>query len=152
MSFSVFISYSIEDEPLLKELETHLAILRRQGVITTWNEQDISAGAERQREIDFHLNTNQIILLLVSANFLASKYCYGVAMQRAVERHNAGEARVIPIILRPAHWEVTPFGKLHALPTGATPITSWPNRDEAFLDVARGIQKVVDRLIKSAPT
>ncbi len=89
-----------------------------------------------------------IILLLVSQDFLASDYCYEKEMKRALERHEAGEARVIPIILRPTHLEVTPFSKLQALPTEAKPITLWPDRDEAFVDVVRGIQKVIDRLTK----
>lgn len=149
MSLSVFISYSNEDEPLLKELETHLATLRSQGIITTWNDRDISAGAERQRELDMHLNTDQIILLLISANFLASKYCYSIAMQRAVERHNAGEACVIPIILRPADWKNTPFGKLQALPRNGKPITSKGGRygrDQALLEVTLGIREAIEVL------
>lgn len=148
----VFFSYSHKDEALRHELEKYLSNLKRQRAIVGWYDGEIGAGNEWDREIDTHLNSAHVILLLVSQDFIASDYCYEKEMKRALKRHEAGEARVIPIILRPAHWEVTPFGKLHALPTGATPITSWPNRDEAFLDVARGIQKVVDRLIKSTPT
>ena len=142
----LFISYAHKDEALQERLSKHLAILKRQGVINEWHDRQITAGAEWEREIDEHLNSAQIILLLVSADFLASDYCYGIEMRRALERHARGEAIVIPVILQPSDWEGAPFGKLHALPKNAKPITSWPNRDEAFADVARGIRKVVEQL------
>src|SRR5437868_10672357 len=104
-SIQVFLAYAHEDEHLLKELENHLALLLRQGVITTWHDRNISAGTERAQEIDLHLKTAQIILLLISANFLASDYCYSFEMTQALKRHEAKEARVIPILLRPVDWE-----------------------------------------------
>lgn len=149
---SIFISYAHRDELLLKELEEHLALLQNQGVITTWHDRDISAGAEWEREIDTHLNTAHIILLLISASFLASKYCYTTEMKRAMERHKAGEACVIPVLLRPVDWKGAPFGRLQPLPTKAQPITSWSDRDEAFLDVAKGIRDAIEKLmIRSQP-
>ncbi len=152
MMLSIFISYAHRDEPLLKELEEHLALLQNQRVITTWHDRDISAGTEWEREIDTHLNTAHIILLLISASFLASKYCYSTEMKRAMERHKAGEACVIPVILRPVDWKGAPFGRLQALPTKAQPITSWSDRDEAFLDVAKGIRDAIEKLmIRSQP-
>src|SRR2546421_4992594 len=108
MSLSLYISYASEDKLLLSALENHLALLRNQRIITTWHNRDINAGTEWEREIDTHLNMAQIILLLISADFLASTYCYSIEMKRAMERHNAGEARVIPIILRPVDWEYAP--------------------------------------------
>jgi tetratricopeptide (TPR) repeat protein len=147
MMLSIFISYAHKDEPLLNELEEHLALLQNQGVITTWHDRDISAGTEWEREIDTHLNTAQIILLLISASFLASKYCYSTEMKRAIEKHKAGEACVIPVILRPVDWKGAPFGRLQALPTKARPITSWSDRDEAFLDVAKGIREAIEKLM-----
>lgn len=97
-------------------------------------------------EIDEHLNSAQIILLLISSDFLASKYCYDIEMKRAMERHNSGEARVIPIILRHAYWEGSPFSKLQALPTNAEPIKdgNWRSIDAAFKDVAEGLEKVIN--------
>jgi tetratricopeptide (TPR) repeat protein len=152
MMLSIFISYAHRDEPFLKELEEHLALLQNQRVITTWHDRDISAGAEWEREIDTHLNTAHIILLLISASFLASKYCYSTEMKRAIERHKAGEACVIPVILRPVDWKGAPFGRLQALPTKAQPITSWSDRDEAFFDVAKGIRDAIEKLmIRSEP-
>jgi len=143
----IFYSYAHEDEPLRQELEKHLTLLKQQGLISGWHDRSISAGTEWANEIDTHLNTAHIILLLISASFLASNYCYHIEMKRALERHAAGEARVIPIIVRPVNWETEPsLSKLQALPTGAKPVTTWPNPptyDEAFLDIEKGIRKVV---------
>jgi hypothetical protein len=132
----VFYSYAHEDEKLRDELEKHLTILKRQGVITGWHDRKITAGQKWAGEIDQHLNTARVILLLISADFLASDYCYEVEMTRALERDDRNEARVIPVILRKVDWQGAPFGKLEALPTDAKPITSWSNLDEAFNDVA----------------
>jgi len=141
----VFFSYAHEDENLKIELEKHLSFLEQQGYIAGWNDRDIQAGQEWQEEIDSHLNAAQIILLLISSDFMASKYCSSIEMTKAMERHQAGEARVIPIILRPTDWQGAPFSKLQALPTNAKPITRWTDRDEAFLDVEQGIRKVVQK-------
>ena len=142
----VFFSYSHKDEELRDELEKHLSILKRQGVITGWHDRRIGAGREWEGEIDTHLDTAHVILLLISADFLASDYCYDKEMKRAMERHEAGEARVIPVILRPVVWRGAPFGKLQALPKDALPVTEWPNRDKAFENVAQGIQAAVGEL------
>jgi parallel beta-helix repeat protein len=144
----VLISYSHIDEPLRNELEKHLSILKRQKLISTWHDRKIGAGEEWKEQIDDHLNSAQIILLLISADFLASDYCYNIEIKRAMERHESGEARVIPIILRPVDWKGAPFGKLQALPTNAEPIVSkkWGCTDEAFVDVARGLRATVGSL------
>jgi hypothetical protein len=142
----VFYSYAHEDKILCVELEKHLGILKRQGQITGWHDRDISAGTEWEREIDTHLNVASIILLLVSPDFIHSEYCYSIEMRRALERHHAGEAIVIPVLIRPVDWEDAPFSKLQFLPTDRKPITSWSNRDEAFLDVAKGIRKAVRKI------
>lgn len=143
----IFFSYSHKDEALRDELETQLGMLRRQGLITGWHDRKIGAGTEWASEIDAHLNTAQIILLLVSPDYIASDYCYDIEMERALERHRTGEARVIPIILRPVEWKYGPFGHLQPLPANGKPITDWPNHDSAFLDVARGIRKIVEEPI-----
>jgi len=85
--------------------------------------------------------------MLISADFMASDYCYDLEMQRAMARHEAKEARVIPVILRPVYWQGAPFGKLQALPTNGSPITTWSNQDAAFVNVVHGILKVVQELI-----
>src|SRR5947209_19941830 len=100
----VFCSYAHEDEVWLRKLETHLSPLKRQGLISLWHDRLISPGTNWAKEIDTHLETASLILLLVSADFFASDYCYGIEMKRALERQEADEARVIPISVRPVGW------------------------------------------------
>jgi tetratricopeptide (TPR) repeat protein len=149
MPIQIFISYSCKDEALLNQLKTHLSLLWRQGIVDLCYDRNISAGKEREREIDKYLNAAQIILLLVSPDFMASDYLDGKEIKRAMERHHANEARVIPLILRPVLWRTASFGKLLALPTNAEPVTSsrWYTLDEAFLDIAEGLQKTVEELV-----
>jgi TIR domain len=135
----VFCSYAHKDESLLEELEVHLSILQRLGLISTWHDRKLVPGTDWEQAIDIHLETASLILLLISADFLASDYCYGKEMRRALERHQANEACVIPILLRPVAWRGAPFERLRALPTGARPITTWLNQDEAFADIVEGI-------------
>ena len=143
-TIKVFYSYARADDKLRNELEKHLSLLKRQGEISAWHDREIGAGQEWAKEIDAHLNSADLILLLVSPDFMASDYCYDVELKRALERHESGEARVIPIILRPVDWQGTPFGKLKPLPTNGIPISRWPDRDEAFCDVVRGIRKSIE--------
>lgn len=140
----VFCCYARKDQSLLLELKTHLTPLQREGLITCRADLDIGAGAEWEQEIHRYLNAAQFILLLISPDFLASDYCYGVEMQRALERHTRGEARVIPIIFRPTDWQRTPLGKLQALPKDAKPITIWQNQDEAFFNVAVALRDAIE--------
>lgn len=118
--------------------------LQHEGLVDFWYDRDILAGSEWQQEIDSRIKEADIILLLVSAEFLASKYCYGVEMKQALERHKRKEALAIPIILRPVNWQGL-LGHLQALPTDAKPIQSshWNYIDEAFLDVVNGISKIL---------
>ena len=145
----VFYSYSHKDEGLRDKLETHLTMLKREGVITDWHDRRISAGQEWDGEIDEHLNSADMILLLVSADFLASNYCYDIEVKRAMKRHDDGEACVIPIILRPCDWQTAPFGKVQALPKDAKPVRRWEDEDEAFLSVAQGIRQAATELVSS---
>jgi hypothetical protein len=143
---TIFISYAHEDEDLRKELEKQLAILRRQGLIETWHDRRIGAGAEWAGAIDRELEAADIVLLLVSADFLASDYIYDVELKRAMERHEAGTAKVIPVILRPCIWHRGDFAKLQALPRDGEPVTSskWPSQDAALNNVAEGIARLVE--------
>jgi hypothetical protein len=142
---SLFFSYSHTDEDLRDQLEKHLSALKHQGVIETWHDRRIPAGHTLSAEIDAHLESADIILLLVSSDFLASEYCYDREMKRAMEKHESGAAVVVPVILRPCDWHDTPFGKLLAVPKDGRPITQWPSPDEAFLDVVRAIKSVLAR-------
>lgn len=146
----VFYSYAHEDEHLRRELEKHLSNLRQQGFITEWHDRRIVAGIDWAQAIDTHLNTASVILLLISPDFLASDYCYSVELRRAMERHTNKEAIVIPIILRPVDWKGASFEYLQSLPINAKPITTWSNRDMAFLDVAKGIRNAIETLNQSS--
>jgi hypothetical protein len=145
VAVKLFFCYAHEDELLLNILKNHLSPLHRLGLIDMWHDRDISAGTKWEEEIDKHLNEADIILLLVSPDFMNSEYCYGKEMQRALERDKRGEARVIPVILRPVYWQSI-LGHLQALPTDAKPVMSaqWYNVDEALFDVAEGIRKAVE--------
>ncbi|WP_313433615.1 toll/interleukin-1 receptor domain-containing protein [Stutzerimonas nitrititolerans] len=143
---NVFFSYCHADEALRDQLEKQLAMLRRQGVINTWHDRRINAGQEIDAAIDEHINSDEIILLLVSPDFIASDYCYNIEMKRAIERHQAGDAIVIPVILRACDWHYAPFGKLLGTPQDGKPVTLWPDRDEAFLQVAKEVRKAAEKL------
>ncbi len=153
-AIELFYSYAHEDETLRTQLNTHLALLQQQELIRPWHDRDISAGTLWDKEINAHLRSARIILLLISPDFIASDYCYSVEMQEAIKRHVAGEARVIPIILRPCDWEAAPFGKIQASPKDGKPVTTWSNRDQAFTDIAKGIRKIVEEMVgaRSADT
>jgi hypothetical protein len=140
----IFISYSHEDEPYLRRLVAHLSPLKRQGLIETWFDRDIQAGQEWAARIEGALREADLVLLLVTANFVASDYCYDKELATALERHARGEARVIPIIATPVDFSGTPFAGLQALPRDAKPVSTWPQPDEAWFDVAKGIRRVVD--------
>ena len=146
MPINLFYSYAHEDEELRKELEKHLTLLQREGTLHQWHDRKIIAGQEWADEIDQNLESAQIILLLISADFIFSEYCYNNEMKRAIERHTAGEARVIPVIIRSVDWSGAPFGKLQALPTDGKPVKSWPDRDEAWTDVTKGIRIVAEKI------
>ncbi|HYP39092.1 MAG TPA: FxSxx-COOH system tetratricopeptide repeat protein [Chloroflexia bacterium] len=147
----IFISYAHEDENLRKELEKHLSILTRRKMIIGWQDRKIIPGHNWKKEIDEKLNTAKVILLLVSADFLASDYCYGIEMKKALQRDKVKEARVIPVILRDVYWRGAPFGKLQALPTDGKAVTSWGNPDSAFKIVAEGIVKVIEEIRAKPP-
>lgn len=141
----IFFSYAHEDEEFRIALENHLSILKRKGFIKSWHDRNIKAGTNWSGEINNHLNTADIILFLVSSDFLASDYIWENEMKRALERHNRGEALVIPIILRPVDWQGAPFENLQMLPKDAKPVSLYKDNDEAFLDIAINIRDVVEK-------
>jgi tetratricopeptide (TPR) repeat protein len=149
-AIEVFYSYAHEDEELRVRLSNHLRILVRQGVISDWWDRKITPGENFADRIDEHLEQARVILLLISSSFIASDYCYEIEMRRALERNEAGDARVVAVILRPVLWEDSPLGKLNVLPIDARPVTSWPDADEAFANVAAGIKAVVEQLLPQA--
>ena len=146
----LFFSYSHKDEATRDELETHLVMLKRQGVIETWHDRRIIAGDEFDGQISEHLESAGIILLLVSPYFLASTYCYDVELTRAMERHDAGEARVIPVIVDPCDWHLAPFGKLLAMPEDGKPISKFPNVHDGFLQITKAIRRAANDAASSS--
>ena len=142
----IFCGYAHEDHVLFQQLKTALAVFIRQDAVSVWHDGDLLPGAQWESEIERELNTADIILLLISPAFMASDYCWSKEMQWAIARHSTGEARVIPILLKPTPgWETTPLGALQALPTMAKPITTWTNRDQAFANIAKGINNVIQQ-------
>lgn len=143
----VFISYSHKDDPFLEQLREQFAPMENEGLIATFIDRAIEGGEEWDDEIRKELDAADIILMLVSPSFLASKYCWTIEMVRAMERHEAGTARVIPIILRKGdEWKRAPFAKLKAYPEDAKPITSFADPDEGWASVVRGIRRVVENM------
>jgi internalin A len=142
----LFYSYAHKDEPLRDELEIHLKILQRRGLIESWYDRKIDAGDDWKRQIDTHLERADIFLLLLSPDFIASDYCWNIEMQRALERHKAGEAQVIPIIVRDVQWQEALPLTVQALPKDGKAITTWLDRDTAWRNVSEGIEQVVHRL------
>ncbi|SEO63885.1 TIR domain-containing protein [Duganella sp. CF517] len=142
----LFFSYCHADEALRDRLEIHLSLLKNQSLISTWHDRGIVAGSNVDAAIDENLESADVILLLVSADFIASRYCYSIEMKRALERHADGTAHVIPVILEPCDWHTAPFGKLLAVPKDGKAVTTWANQAEAWTDVARQIRKVIEDL------
>jgi outer membrane protein assembly factor BamB len=124
-------------------LDTHLAPLKRAGSIITWHDGQIIPGTEWEKDVTTRLQQADIILLLVSPDFIASDHCYSEEMRQALVRHQAGEARVVPILLHPVRWQDAPFSTLQVLPSDARPISLWPNLNEALDNVCNGIYRVI---------
>lgn len=146
ITLKLFYCYAREDKNFCDELDGHLSNLKRQYHIISWSDREINPGTEWEKVINTHLNTANLILLLISSHFMASKFCYSIEMKRALKRHQEGSARVIPIILRRVDWENAPFSFLQVLPTDAKPITQWDDKDQAYWDTVQGIRKVVQDL------
>jgi len=146
---TVFISYSHVDETFKNDLVKHLDPLRRLGLIETWHDRKIKPGEVWDSSISSNLERAEIILLLVSIDFINSEYCYDTELERALERHDAGEAKVIPVILRACMWQQTPFAKLQSLPKDGQAVALCPDRDAAFVSIAEGIRQVARELLET---
>ena len=148
---TIFFSYSHKDEALRDRLEVALTTMKRQGLIEAWHDRRLRAGDDFDRGVKAELERADIILLLVSPDFIASDYCHNVEMTRALERHDRGEARVIPVILRPCDWHPTRFGKLLAIPRDGHPVTRWTDLDDAFLDIVQRLRAALPQAAPSPP-
>jgi hypothetical protein len=149
----LFLSYAASDGPLRDELVTQLANLERRGRIRSFDQRKVGPGQEVDAVLAARFERAQVILLLISPDFMASDYCNDVEVTRAMERHARGEARVVPILVRPCDWVGAPFATLRALPRSGKAVTSWGNRDEAWLNVVEGIRAAVEEMQwKQAPS
>jgi hypothetical protein len=148
-SVEVFCSYSHKDEQYRREFETHVSLMKRQNFIQIWQDRKILAGDDWAGDIGSHLNSADMVTLFISADFIASDYCYEKEMTRAMERHKAEKIPVVPIVVRQCDWHDAPFGKLQALPTDGKPVKSWPDQDEAWLDVAIGLKLTVKSILEN---
>ncbi|EAO2686678.1 toll/interleukin-1 receptor domain-containing protein [Salmonella enterica] len=144
-------SYSHADEALRNELEKHLSPLKRMGKITTWHDRCIIPGQEFENQIDLYFSQADIILLLISSDFIASDYCYQVEMTNALERHNRGEAVVIPVILRECDWHQLPFGRIMAATIDGKPITKFASHDDGYVQVAGAVSRTIANLEAKKP-
>lgn len=141
----IFISYSHKDELYREELEKHLTMLKRNGLVEIWTNRCIIAGKEWNKEINQKLKEADIILLLISPDFLASEYCYDIEVQNALNQHEEGISILIPVILRHCDWFDTPFGKIQSLPIDIRPVKDYIDIDKAFLKIITEIKKVILR-------
>ncbi|MBA2285722.1 MAG: TIR domain-containing protein [Ktedonobacteraceae bacterium] len=148
----IFYSYAREDKKLRDRLEKHLSILKCQNLVSHWHNVEIDAHQEWQDSNNLYLDMANIILLLLSPGFMASDRSYNMQMKRVLNRHETGEARVIPVLLRPVYWQETPFAKLKILPSNARPVVKWRDRDEAFVNVIEELQKVIRELTAEIQT
>jgi CHASE2 domain-containing sensor protein len=142
----LFVSYAAKDDELRKEFSKHLSSLKGNGTIRDWSEDDITGGSVREDEIRRNISQAQIILLLISSDFLDSKFCKGSELKEAMLRHEQGKASVIPIILRPVYLQGTPFSNLQMLPKNQKPVTRWEDRDEAFTEVVIGLREIIEKI------
>ena len=140
---TILFSFPHKDEALRDHLEVALKTLQRQGLVEAWHDRRIVAGDPVDGRISKELERADVILLLVSPDFIASDYCYDLETRRAMERHQSGTARVIPVILRPCDWHPTPFGKLLTTPKDGKAVTTWPDQDVALLDVSQSIRSAL---------
>lgn len=150
--FRLMCSYSHKDEQLWEELKEHLSPLQRQGLLKVWYDRAIAAGDEWEDQIFQELANADIIILLVSASFIASDFCFRDELTAAIDRHKAGQCKVIPIIVRPVDWKKMSFARLQALPKDGKPVTSYTRQDEAWLQVAEGIRLIIEKFDRDRKT
>jgi hypothetical protein len=147
----VFLSYSHKDARLRDELQKHLALLQRQGLIDVWDDRAIASGEAWQPAIQRALEGSDIVMPLISADFLASNYSVGKELQSAVERGRTGKVRVMPVMIRPALLEGSPFAPFQVLPRNGEAIASVSDRDAAWVEVVRAIKQAAEEIAKNRP-
>lgn len=144
----IYISYSRADDRMKRSLLTHLAALRRRGFVEIWDDNNIVAGKDWRSIIDDRLHRADIIVALISPNYLASDWCMEIEAPVAVRRAEGGEARLIPVLLKKCDWHYSVFSKFSVLPKNSKPINEWSKREKAYYEVASGVMGAVEELIR----
>jgi hypothetical protein len=140
----VFISYCREDARWMDRLQHHLALLRHQGVVF-WEASEVDAGSDWYGTLERKVEDSQIFVIFVSADYLASKEQHRILL-RALDRHKAGDAVILPIITTPCDWQSTPLNSLQVLPEGGKPLVRWQDPNEVLEQIAELLKRTVDKL------
>jgi hypothetical protein len=143
---NIFYSYTRTDEEMLVELDEHLSEFKSEVPVGVFWDRNLEAGIEWHSEIKDELKEADVVLLLVSPDFLASRYCRQVELPATLDLHASGLASAIPVILRPCAWQETALGRLQAIPRGGRPIIEWAERDDAWTEAARAITSVINHI------
>jgi hypothetical protein len=148
-----FISYSHNDAALLETFHKHLAQLQRDGTLTTWTDQQIPSGGNLTKNISSELSTSNLFIALLSPDYISSEYCYEKEFQKALEMLSEGEIIIIPIIVEVCDWLSTPFKEFKALPRDGKAISTWENKNTAFLDIIQNLRQLINEstAIKASP-
>jgi hypothetical protein len=146
-ALKLFVSYCHADEILKTELIKHLTPLKHLELIDVWHDRKIPAGGDWDHIISTNLKSADIILILVSIDFINSKYCYDIELETAIERHDEKSAVVIPVILRNCMWQHSPFARIQAIPKDGRPVSIYPNQDEAFTEIANSVKSVAEAIL-----
>ena len=139
-----FISYSHHDEHYLERLKIHLTPMRREKRITDWADKDIYAGSDLDSSISDELENSDLFIALISPDYLASNYCYEKEFDKAMAMQEAGRLTIVPVILQPCEWKITPFGKMKALPKDGKAVSEWTNENNAYLDISNEMRRLLD--------
>jgi internalin A len=147
-SLSLFISYSHKDNRFRDQLRGALTAYERKGEINSWDDTEIVPGQKWEPEILGKLERADIVVLLLSNDFIKSNYCYQVEMDRARERDATGECAIVPIVVRACRYDKLELGKIQAIIPEAKPIEEHKHRDAAWLEVTKQLDRVIANLKK----
>lgn len=151
MAVDAFVSYSHADERALTTLKKHAAVLRREGDLRDWTDNEILPGDKLSATINANLAKSRLFLALLSPDYLNSKYCYDTEFKKAQEMEARGQMRIIPIIIEPCDWQSSPFGGYLALPKDGKAVSDWTNQNIAYLDIVKGLRRVVEGMKAPVP-
>ena len=145
----LFLSYAHEDRDIVAELRKHLAPLRYEQIVTDWYDLELMPGHDWDQDIISQLESSDLVLVVISADFVASNYAYGRELNLSLDLHDQDRVRLLPVIARNCKWQNLPFARLQVLPEGAVAISSWQNRDDAFVSVVLGVERVAREILSS---